>query len=148
MRGWKQALGSLIRYYVGLRCKQGVSQTLAETEIDKIYYNVGCGTEETKREILRRLGMKDTDKDLVDVTMVVEKDEQMIGVSTSKETKIDDPMTDGNDNITYTETRDGKGLKLQQIVQGGEGPARKSLIILFALSLRSNTHNTLRSRFS
>jgi hypothetical protein len=123
MRGWKQALGSLIRYYVGVRCRQGLTQKEAETEIDKIYYTVGCGKEETKLEILRRLGMKDAHKDLVDVTMVIEKDQQMIDVPTSKENNADDSMIDGSENVTYTETRDGKGLKLRSIVQCGEGPA-------------------------
>ena len=121
MRGWKQALGSLIRYYVGVRCRQGLTQEEAETEIERIYYNVGCGKEETKLEILRRLGMKDAGKDLVDLTMVIEKDEQSLDVPTSKENK-EDAMVD-SENVTYTESRDGKGLKLHAIVQSGEGPA-------------------------
>jgi hypothetical protein len=124
MRSWKQELGSLIRYYVHERCKLAeVSQKEAEEEIDKIYYSVGCGKEETKLEILRRLGMKDTDKDLVDVTMIIEKDEQMMDVPTSKERTIDNSVMDGSEIVSYTETRDGKGLKLHQIVRSGEGPA-------------------------
>mmetsp|Transcript_9491 Transcript_9491/g.19084 ORF Transcript_9491/g.19084 Transcript_9491/m.19084 type:complete len:759 (-) Transcript_9491:2242-4518(-) len=124
MRGWKQALGPLIRYYVGFRCKEGVSQKDAEDEIDKMYFKAGCGKEETKLAILQRLGMKETDKDLVNVTMIIEKDEQMVDVPTSKESNdADDSMIDGSENVIYTETRDGKGLKLKQIIQRGEGPA-------------------------
>ena len=121
MRSWKQALGPLIRYYVGFKCKQGVPQMEVEAEIESIYFSVGCGKEETKLEILRRLGMTDTNKDLVDVTMIIEKDEQMRDVPTVKDNSAEDVMTDNN--TVYTETRDGKGLKLHKTIQRGEGPA-------------------------
>jgi hypothetical protein len=125
MRGWKQELGALIRYYVHERCKQGVTQELAQKEVDQIYYDQGCGKEETKLEMLKRLGMKDPNKEMVDVTMIIEKDEQLAHVPTStKESNIDNSsMMDDSEVVTYAETRDGKGLKLQQLVRPGEGPA-------------------------
>eukprot|EP00986_Skeletonema_menzelii_P003077 scaffold902_cov146-Skeletonema_menzelii.AAC.2 len=123
MRGWKQALGPLIRYYVGLRCKEGIPQKEAEDEVDRMYFNAGCDKEETKLGILRKLGMKKTDKDLVELTMIIEKDEQLVDVPTSKENNVDDSMLDVGENDIYTETRDGRGLKLKQTIQRGEGPA-------------------------
>lgn len=111
MRGWKQELGALIRYYVHERCRQGISQEVAEEEVNQIYYDQGCGKEETKLEMLKRLGMKDPNKEMVDVTMIIEKDE------------LNSSMMDDSDVVTYAETRDGKGLKLQQLVRPGEGPA-------------------------
>ena len=125
MRGWKQELGALIRYYVHQRCRQGVTQELAEKEVEQIYYDQGCGKEETKLEMLKRLGMKDPNKEMVDVTMIIEKDEQLAHVPIStKGSNIDNSsMMDDSEVVTYAETRDGKGLKLQQLVRPGEGPA-------------------------
>lgn len=48
MRGWKQELGALIRYYVHQRCRQGVTQELAEKEVEQIYYDQGCGKDAQK----------------------------------------------------------------------------------------------------
>lgn len=75
--------------------------------------------------MLKRLGMKDPNKEMVDVTMIMEKDEQLAHVPTStKESNIDNTsMMDDSEVVTYAETRDGKGLKLQQLVRPGEGPA-------------------------
>lgn len=124
MRGWKQALGPLIRYYVGLRCKEGITQKEAENEIERIYFNAGCDKEETKLEILRKMGMKETNNDLVNVSMIVEKDEQMADVPTTRENNNADVFYEkSGENVIYTETRDGRGLRLKQLIQRGEGPA-------------------------
>jgi hypothetical protein len=113
MTAWKKSLGGLIRYYVHKRTTtQGVDQKTAEEEIDQMYYRSGCGVDETKNAILKALGVN------VDV-------EEWVGVDMAivKESASDDDKSASDE---YTETIDGKGLILKQVVRAGEGPAHKS----------------------
>ena len=112
MTSWKKSLGGLIRYYVHKRTESPyqntVDQKTAEEEIDQMYYRSGCSMEDTKGAILKALGVQDVEE-WVTVDMAIAKD--------------DTGNQDLEKNEGYSETIDGKGLMLKQVVRPGEGPA-------------------------
>ncbi|KAL7534287.1 hypothetical protein ACHAWF_004777 [Thalassiosira exigua] len=112
MSTWKRPLGGLIRYYVHTRThhtQSPVDQREAEEEVDRMYYRSGCSMEDTKNKILESLGVTNIQSDWINMSMAIERDVQVDSLSTS--------------NVN---TVDGRGIKLQQILRAGEGPAHSN----------------------
>mmetsp|Transcript_29458 Transcript_29458/g.71150 ORF Transcript_29458/g.71150 Transcript_29458/m.71150 type:complete len:732 (-) Transcript_29458:163-2358(-) len=131
MSSWKKPLGGLIRYYVHTRMhdrESPVDQRTAEEEIDRCYYRSGCSMEDTKTMILESLGVtKDIQKGWIGISMAIEKDCQMDDIPISNKINAGDSMdvsnADGDASSGFSETIDGKGIKLKDVLRAGEGPA-------------------------
>ena len=124
---WKKPLGGLIRYYVHTRTNDRTSpvdQRTAEEEVDKFYFRSGCCMEGTKTTILKALGVSVIqEKGWISMSMAIEKiDNKQVSGYKSTENLIDVSKIDGGVS-GYTETVNGKGIKLQQVLRAGEGPA-------------------------